>query len=410
MARPTEPYTVITRAGKPCWYYKLAGWKSYKSTGIKVRWSKNGEPINWRQAADYAREQWEASLGGAPDQETVSDLCAPYFVWDRCPHIARLLADKKEYTKEWAYWQRRRLETHVMRDDIGAEYARELTPGAIEDWKRRKLSEGVGARTLNMTLQALSTVFKEEIHRNPKRFTMDPTASVSPVSAPSAQQGYFTLEELRRLFASREPWGYSGHGARFIAKNSRDMLAQSAYTFHLTVFCTGERPSNILSWNWADIGEETVRIRRPKDRRKERIIPIPHTLQEALNEFHELSVRVADDDPVFCDEAGQRRTKTWYRKRFFHAMQALELPERDPEGNARKPYSFKHSLITHLVDEGADPVLVAEFVGHSHQRIGERSLSPVQSRYKARQTERLREIVPWIDALLSPAHDAQPLE
>jgi hypothetical protein len=55
MARHTEPYSVTTRGGRKFWYYKLAGWSTYKSTGIKVRWSKSGEPINHRQAMDYAR-------------------------------------------------------------------------------------------------------------------------------------------------------------------------------------------------------------------------------------------------------------------------------------------------------------------------------------------------------------------
>jgi integrase len=413
MARHTEPYTVTTRGGRKFWYYKLAGWSTYKSTGIRVKWSKSGEAINHRQAMEFARERWEESLAGAPDETTVSELCAPYFIWEdgeapRCPHIARVLADKKEYTRQWAYWQRRRLEKHVMQDELGDIVARELTPGRIEDWKRRKLSEGVGARTLNMTLQALSTVFREEIHRDPHQFTVDPTATVSAVATESERQGYFTLEEVRTIFASRGPFGYSGRGVRFIPKNSREMLAQSAYTFHLAIFCTGERPSNILSWNWEDIEEDTVRIRRPKDRRKERTIPIARQLREALGELRELSVRIADDDPVFADEAGQRRTKTWYRKRFAHMMDDLELAAEDPEGNRRRPYSLKHSLITHLIDEGADPVLVREYVGHSHAHGEGRVLTAVQSRYKARQTERLRELVPAIEELLqTPAQVAQ---
>ena len=143
-----------------------------------------------------------------------------------------------------------------------------------------------------------------------------------------------------------------------------------------------------------------MRIGRPKDRRKERVIPVARQLREALEELRELSVRIADDDPVFAHEAGQRRTKTWYRKRFAHMMEELEIPAEDPEGNRRRPYSLKHSLITHLIDEGADPVLVREYVGHSHAHGEGRALTAVQSRYKARQTERLRELVPAIENLL----------
>jgi integrase len=166
------------------------------------------------------------------------------------------------------------------------------------------------------------------------------------------------------------------------------------------VFTTGERPKNVLSWDWRDIGEDTVHIRRPKDPSKERTIPIARQLTEALGELRDMALRIADLDPVFCLDDGHRRTSTWYRKRFEHMMEELDLPRNDPEGNPRTFYSLKRSLITHLIDSGADEVLVREYVGHSHGYGETRVLTPVQSRYKSRQTERLRELVPSIEALL----------
>lgn len=82
-------------------------------------------------------------------------------------------------------------------------------------------------------------------------------------------------------------------------------------------------------------------------------------------------------------------------------MKALELPANDSGGRRRTPYSFKDSLITHLMDSGADEVLVREYVGHSHGYGQNRILTPVQSRYKHARVERMRELLPAIGGLFS---------
>jgi len=80
-------------------------------------------------------------------------------------------------------------------------------------------------------------------------------------------------------------------------------------------------------------------------------------------------------------------------------MKRAGFPEKDAEGRKRVPYSLKHSLITHLIDAGADEVLVREFVGHSHGYGTSRILTRVQATYKHRQAERLREILPWVERI-----------
>lgn len=67
-------------------------------------------------------------------------------------------------------------------------------------------------------------------------------------------------------------------------------------------------------------------------------------------------------------------------------MDVLKLPERDPDGNKRVPYSLKVSLITHVSDDGLAPQLIADYVGHARGR-GEAALvfAPVQRVYKRRQ-------------------------
>jgi hypothetical protein len=57
-------------------------------------------------------------------------------------------------------------------------------------------------------------------------------------------------------------------------------------------------------------------------------------------------------------------------------------------------------MYTLLIDNGADPVTVAELAGHSRRTIGARSLTATQEHYKRASLERMRTLVPMIDRLL----------
>lgn len=396
MGRRSEAYTVID-SKPPYWYYKLAGWSRYKSTGIRIRTTRSGKPTNRREAEEFAREEWERhKIGRGGVQPTLREMLEPYFDYDRCPHVARVLADNKHYSRDHAASQRKRVEMYVLTDPVADEDAIEVTPGDIEDWKQRLLSRKVGARTINMTLSAVQTAYREEIHRDPARFRYDPTASVSAVSHQSDERGIYTLEELRRMFGSPEPWGYT---KQHKGTAGVELSTLQAYAFALAFFQLGERPSALLRLDWGDVSEGTVTFSQTKTHRP-RTVPLPAQLSDALEELREDAVRIGPSDPVFGYEDGRRRGYTWFSKRWRHMMKALKLPENDSDGCKRTPYSLKHSLITHLIDAGEDEILVREWVGHAHTHGEHRVLTAAQSRYKRRQTQRLAQLRPSIERLL----------
>jgi integrase len=132
-----------------------------------------------------------------------------------------------------------------------------------------------------------------------------------------------------------------------------------------------------------------------------RVVPLPGTLIKALKVHQERSIRIGLEDYIFCYDSGEPVTYTFFRKRYDNMFERLKLPERDPDGGRRTPYSLKVSLETHLIDAGADPVHVREYMGHAHT-MGNRTLTSVQARYKRRQASILREsLLPYIETLLT---------
>ena len=173
--------------------------------------------------------------------------------------------------------------------------------------------------------------------------------------------------------------------------------------FGLLIATIGERPSALLALNWQHYDGETLTFPHQKDARKAgRVVPLIALARDSLDEWKDDGVRIADDDPIFGYDTGGRMGRTWFRKRFAHMMGELRLPELDADGGRRVPYSLKYTLETELIDRGANPALVRDLMGHSHQRgAPETILTPVQARYRRQRADKLRELLPTIESIFS---------
>jgi hypothetical protein len=89
IARRREPFSLDRRPGSPFWYYKLGAWKSYKTTGKKLR----------SDAMKVAMEALETAEAD-PSGRHCASMPQPFFVWDRCPHVRRLLSEGKSSTRD----------------------------------------------------------------------------------------------------------------------------------------------------------------------------------------------------------------------------------------------------------------------------------------------------------------------
>lgn len=397
MARPSRNWSVIDR-GSGVWYYKLRGWRSYKSTGIQIRYNQRKQPTNRHEAEIYASREADKLALIRDSGPTLAMFLEPYYT-EECPHCERMATDGRPLTDRYRKDQRSRIEQLVLTDPISDVPMRQLNPGHIEKWKARMVNAGTGIRTINAALTALSGAFSEALHRGDLAY--NPAKSVSSIRQGETEQfGIFTPEELRRMFVDEpvKAWGYD------IQRKGLNHLPARA--FGLLVATIGERPSAIMRLEWRHLQGEWLQFPQVKDRRKNRrVVPLTQIAQDALEELREDMVRVGPEDPIFGYDAGGRRGKTWFLKRFNHMMDALELSRQDPYGGRRVPYSLKYTLETELIDRGANPALVRDLMGHSHQR-GEPDtiLTPVQSRYRRKRADRIKELVPLIEDVVAGHH------
>jgi integrase len=363
---------------------------------VPVRY-KSDKPTNKKEAEIWAAEKWEYARQHAPPAQNgplLKDFLSPYFIPGHCPHIERVLGDKGRYTDKWAAQQRAALDAYILPDPIAGIAVSKLRPGDFEDLKKRLKQYPISPRTINIIMGALKTAIKEGYHRGD--IDHDPTVGVGKLREDSKETGVFMPGEISRIFSS--PEAFASRQKNFgIARGRKDSFL--AYTFFLLCALTGERPDAILSLCWADIEDDVLHFEKTKTM-KDRRVPVVPAVRSGLEKLKQAAVNPAPAGYVFGYEDGSRCGRTWYRKRFYSMMrERLKLPEKDAEGRKRVPYSFKHSLITHLLDAGADEILVREYVGHAHTYGSTRVLTPVQAKYKHRQAERLRKLLPMIETL-----------
>jgi integrase len=394
MGRPKKPYSVITRSGSQCWQYRLEGWSRYKPTPIKVVY-RSGEPRNEAAALAWAAEEWkklEKTSVIETQGPTLRAFLEPFFVPATCPHIARIIDEEGRYSERWAREQRSRLKRYVFTDPIAKKIVSDLRRGDFDDLKRRLKEQGLSPHLINITMGAIKTCFRERMER--EEIERDPTAGIRKSKEKTGETGIFSLDEVRRIIS--EPKLFTPRVRNYgILRGPRP--EDLAYTFFVLCGLIAERPDAVLSLRWGDVRDDVVTFRETKTAVDGRRVPVVAKVVDALDALRSKSLRTGDRDWIFGAADGVQCVNTWYRKRFRAMMGRAEFPACDADGRRRITYSLKHSFITHLVDMGADEVLVREYVGHSHGHGTTRVLTPVQAIYKHRQAARLRELLPWIE-------------
>lgn len=383
MSRQAEPFSIIKRPPSPYWYYKLAGWKTYKSTSEKLK--KDAMIV-----VKLAMEREEADLV----EGTVRDYLDPYFTI-ACPHAARLKDENKSISDSYIKDMRTRMEKYIFPDRLCKMTFADVKRANILDFRSRLVTAGTGSRTVNRTIGILKIICKEAYFR--EDIDRDPTAGIGEVKYEKRQTGVFTAKELKALFEERPGiWG--------------DL---NSYTAFILAAHAGMRRGEILELTWRQVDLEGAAILVDRARTdnmkpkfdKERSTPITTQCVEALKELRSESLHVLPDARVFCYKTGDELGFTWWKKRFRNAMVAAGFIEDEEKKvqiaenrfktvheyhNPRglKPHSFRHSLNTILRDAGFDAGKIRESLGWAGEKVQEGYTD-----WKAMDYSRQREIV-----------------
>jgi len=365
-------YTLFKKKDKKVWYvyyYDKNGKRVSKSTGQTVKY----------KAEEYAQEL-VGLLKNPRKDVTFREYAQPFFLWDSCPHIRRLLDERKSITRRHARNQRIWLEKYILPDEIANKPLSKITRADIIDFRSRllrKIPDKVN--TVNKVMSVLKIIFREAVIR--EEIERDPTYGLGTIKHVPNEPGIFTLAELDKLFPpeSLGPW--------------KELLD---YTCFLLAATTGMRRGEILALRWKDVdfNNGVIRITTAwKDRaevglpkwNKVRVTPILLFRKRALSRLKELKLQSSRSEPdnlVFCYTDGTRLGNTWWGKRFMRAMEKAGI---DYRSRNLHPHSFRHSLNTILRDAGKDPAKVRAVLGWRQERT--------QDGYTHFDIEHLRDLV-----------------
>ena len=219
------------RSGKhgDVFYYRLPGETSFHSTG---RDSK-------MRAIDYV---YEKLTQGKTSQLTFKEYAEPYFVWETCPRVARLVDEGKSIGRMHVRKSRRWLDLHIFKDRrFSSLPMKDITRGDILDLRKR-LRPKLGLNTLNKVIATVKTILSEASFRGD--IGANPGARVGNIKYDQAQRGVFTVEDVREILAVRP------------GEMKTSLLVDCFVT---TLLCTGIRAGELRALRWGSVDLKTGR-------------------------------------------------------------------------------------------------------------------------------------------------------
>ena len=240
-------------------------------------------------------------------KRTLGDCADPFYIWERCPHIERLVSEGKSITHNTAKINRGLLEKYILPSTIAGENISDIRRADVLDFRSGLAKTGVGAASINKITGILKTILKEAYFR--EDIDRDPTAGIGKVKELKKEKGIIIIDQ---------------------AWKGRD----------------GEL--GLPKWE------------------KERITVGPEKLFNALEELQEESIRVSPEDLIFCYDDGSPLGFTWWTRRFRKAMESAGIEYRERNIS---PHSFRHTLNSLLRGSGADTAKLRATFGWADEDI-----------------------------------------
>ncbi len=103
-----KPFGLWKRRG--IYYWHTPQQPDWRTTGKKSK----------KEAMEFVLIRLEEMKAKKAEEGLISlhDYIEPFFTWDRCPHIRRLLDENKSITKRYAITRRYLVEKHILKDSL----------------------------------------------------------------------------------------------------------------------------------------------------------------------------------------------------------------------------------------------------------------------------------------------------
>jgi len=274
---------------------------------------------------------------------------------------------------------------------------REITRGDLLDLRKRLRArvlcestrrKGDGLPTVNKVMAAVKTIFREAYFR--EDLPANPADGVGDISYEEGGPDIFTLGELRGMFGGPDP-------------------GTLAYRVFKTAAWTGMRCGEILGGGVGQLSDGIFSVDHawkhhkaeetgdPKWGKK-RLIALAPTIRTDLERW----IGERSSGLIFAYEDGRRLHAGWWRESFKALLKSSQIAI-----GARHltPHSLRHSLNTHLLEAGVDPLRVQVYlwgtkVEAGHAGIQRQGITKTQSLYTHFQAAMTEPVAKAIEGLL----------
>ena len=175
----------------------------------------------------------------------------------------------------------------------------------------------------------------------------NPTDSISSPKLVKKLPTFLTVEEIDNLLDIEIKDAFSARN-----KSIMELL-----------YSSGLRISELISLEFKNIDLSDCIIRVMGKGSKERIVPINdiaiHYLKIYVKEYRHMLVKNEQNNYLYLNNHGKKMT----RQGIFKMLKKLCI-----EKNIKKdvsPHTIRHSIATHMLENGADLRIIQEFLGHS---------------------------------------------
>lgn len=259
------------------------------------------------------------------------------------------LESEKKYSAHTIAAYRRDLRNfqEVMRSEYEMEDLGAVNYSMIRKWIVNLVEEGMSNRTINRKISALKSFYK--FLQKTKQIQRSPLANHIPLKATRQEQLPFSQKEITQALELIEPVSFEDY---------RDKLVLELF------YTTGVRRAELLGIQLSDLDltSEMVKIRGKGG--KERFVPLMPSTISTLQQYLEkrnshLLERGESSKHIFLN--GKARPLTPAQVGGI-VQKCLGRVSTKPK---KSPHVLRHSIATHLLDQGADLHAVKELLGHS---------------------------------------------
>lgn len=232
---------------------------------------------------------------------------------------------------------------------VGGVLLHEITSFTVEQFKAKRLAEGVRPNTVNRELMLLKGILSKAVEW--KRLVVSPAAGIKPIRGTGNRTRILTVDEQTALLAA-----YDTDRRRPVRPIIELLLI------------TGARLGEVLGLRWEDVQGGYIRFVDTKNGRPRRL-PITPAIAAVL-----ASVPRRHDELVFVSH----RTGEHYARILTGFKAALKTAGIDTKDVVM--HTLRHTALSRMMDAGLDVRTIMEVSGHSSMAMLERYTHPTEQR------------------------------